>query len=52
MGHAEIELRQIPLKMLFAHLLVNAHRAALEDVEITLCGIGMYRPVPIVCKLF
>ena len=40
-AHAEIELRQIARKMLFAHMLVGANEPALEDREIAFGAVDM-----------
>jgi hypothetical protein len=52
-GHTEIKLSQIPLQVLFAHLLVNPNQTALENAEIALGGVGMHPAiVAIARKLF
>ena len=40
--HAEVEFREIPIQVLFVHVLVDAHQTALEDREKPFKGIGMH----------
>jgi hypothetical protein len=49
-GHTEIKFGQIPLQVLFAHLLINPNQTALKNAEIALGGVGMHSAIVAIAR--